>query len=178
MKEQNPEKNKTEELISITKQEYAKLREQAARAIESEDKILRLQADFENSRKRFDRDRQEFIKFANEELIFELLNVLDDLERSVSLAESKHEDLPAFLKGVEIILAHLYDLLKKRGLKPIEAKGKIFDPLMHEALMQVEDAQFQENTVIEEMQRGYIFNGRVIRTAKVKVSKKPTVSDS
>jgi len=101
----------------------------------------------------------------------ELLNVLDDLQRAVDLAETKHQDLSAFLKGVEMILAHLYEMLKEHGVKPIDAKGKIFDPNCHEALMQVEDKDMPEHTVIEELQKGYLMNDRVIRTSKVKVSK-------
>jgi len=76
------------------------------------------------------------------------------------------------LKGVEMILAHLYQMLKESGVKPIEAEGKVFDPHYHEALMQVENKDLPEHTVVEEMQKGYLLNDRVIRTAKVKVSKK------
>jgi molecular chaperone GrpE len=71
-----------------------------------------------------------------------------------------------------MILAHLYDLLKKHDVKPIEAQGKVFDPHLHEALMQVEDNDLPEHTVVEELQKGYLLNDRVIRTVKVKVSKK------
>jgi molecular chaperone GrpE len=90
----------------------------------------------------------------------------------VELAQSKHQDLPAFLKGVEMILAHLYEMLKEYGLRPIEAGGKPFDPHYHEALMQVENKDLPEHTIVEELQKGYLLNDRVIRTAKVKVSKK------
>jgi len=162
-----------EKFVTLKEPEYLKLKEEETKAKEYWDKILRLQADFENIRKRAERERQDFVKFANEGLILELLNVLDDLERAVSLAEAKHQDLPAFLKGVEMILAHLYEMLKVQGLKPIEAQGKIFDPNLHEALMQVEDKDMPEHTVIEELQKGYLLNERIIRTAKVKVSKKP-----
>jgi molecular chaperone GrpE len=103
-----------------------------------------------------------------------LLNVIDDLERSIELSQNKHEDFTAFLKGVEMILAHLHDLLKTNGVSVIEAQGKIFDPHYHEALMQVEKNDLPENTIIEELQKGYLLNGKVIRTAKVKVSKKKT----
>ena len=162
-----------ETIVSLAKTEYLELKEEAEKANEYKNQILRLHADFENSRKRFEKDKQDFVKFANEGIIFELLNVLDDLERTISLAESKHQDLPVFLKGVEMILAHLYELLKENGVKPIEAEGKIFDPNFHEALMQIEDNQLPEHTVVEEMQKGYLLNQRVIRTSKVKVSKKP-----
>jgi len=161
-----------EKIVSLKEAEYLKLKEEAAKAQEYWDRLLRAQADFENNRKRLDRDKQEFVKFANEGLISELLNILDDLERTVELSQSQHQDLSAFLKGVEMILAHLYDMLKEHGVKPIEVEGKIFDPNYHEALMQVENNDLPEHTVIEELQKGYLLNDRVIRTAKVKVSKK------
>jgi len=164
--------NKEEKIVSLKESEYLKLKEDAAKAGEYWDRILRLQADFENTRKRLEKDKQDFAKFANEGIVLELLNVLDDLERAVDLAESKHQDLPGFLKGVEMILAHLYELLKEYGVRPIEAKGKPFDPNYHEALMQVEDKNIPEHTITEEMQKGYLLNDKVVRTAKVKVSKK------
>ena len=135
---------------------------------------MRLQADFENTRKRLEKEKHDFVKFANEGIISELLNILDDLERAVGLAESKHEDFPAFLKGIEMILAHLYEMLKEYGIKPIEAEGKLFDTNLHEVLMQIENKDLPEHTVIEELQKGYLLNDRVIRTAKVKVSKQRT----
>ncbi|MFA5276518.1 MAG: nucleotide exchange factor GrpE [Candidatus Omnitrophota bacterium] len=163
---------KEEKLITLKEQEYLKLKAEAEKGKESGDKLLRLQADLENTRKRLEREKQDFIKFANEGLILELLNILDDLERVVDLAESKNQDMSAFLKGVEMILAHIYDMLKEHGVKPVDAEGKIFDPNLHEALMQVENKELPEHTVVEELQKGYLLNERVIRTAKVKVSKK------
>ncbi|MGD0335925.1 MAG: nucleotide exchange factor GrpE [Candidatus Omnitrophota bacterium] len=175
-KEEHKNQDHKEEAKTVTlpEVEYAKLKEEAEKAKEYWDKLLRLQAEFENSRKRIEKEKQDYIKFANEEVILELLNILDDLERVVELAQAKHEDLPAFLKGVEMILAHLYDMIKEHGVKPIDATGKIFDPHCHEALMQVENKDVPEHTVLEELQKGYMLNDRVIRTAKVKVSKKGT----
>ncbi|MCX5697893.1 MAG: nucleotide exchange factor GrpE [Candidatus Omnitrophica bacterium] len=167
------QENKKEEdkLVTLKESEYKKLLAEAEKAGEHWDRLLRLQADFENTRKRLEKDKQDFIKFANEGIIAELLNILDDLGRAVDLAESKHQDLAAFLKGVEMILAHLYEMLKEHGVKVIEAEGKLFDPNLHEALMQVEDNSKTENMVVEELQKGYLLNDRVLRTAKVKVSK-------
>ena len=158
--------------VTLKEEEYLKLKEEADKAKEYWDKCIRLQADFENLRKRQEKEKQDFFRFANEGLIAELLNILDDLERTVGLAEAKHQDLPAFLKGVEMILAHLYEMLKAQGVRPIEAEGKIFDPHYHEALMQVEHQDLPEHTIVEELQKGYLLNDRVIRTSKVKVSKK------
>ena len=165
-------KLKDEKVVSLKESEYLKLKEEADKAKEYWDRLLRLQADFENTRKRLEREKNDFIKFANEGIVLELLSILDDLERTVELAQSKHQDLAAFLKGVEMILAHLYEMLKEQGVKPIEANGKIFDPNYHEALMQVETKDVPEHTVVEELQKGYLLNDRVIRTAKVKVAKK------
>jgi len=172
--DKNKEVDKKEEKDTITlkESEYTKLKEEAAKSQEYWERILRLQADFENTRKRLEREKQDFVKFANEGIVLGLLNVLDDLERAVELAQAKHQDFPAFLKGVEMILAHLYEMLKEYGVKPIEAQGKIFDPHLHEALMQVENKDAPEHTVLEELQKGYLLNDRVIRTSKVKVSKK------
>ena len=173
--EQKEEKQKKEtqvKTITISEEEYNQLKQEVEQARQQGERALRLQADFENSRKRLEREKQEFIRFANEGLIANLLNVVDDLERTLELAQDKHEDFSAFLKGVEMILAHLYELLKKQGLVPIEAKGKIFNPSFHEALLKAETDELPENTIIEELQKGYLLNDRVIRTAKVKVSQK------
>jgi molecular chaperone GrpE len=165
-------KLKDEKVVSLKESEYLKLKEESDKSKEYWDRLLRLQADFENTRKRLEREKNDFIKFANEGIVLELLSILDDLERTVELAQSKHQDLAAFLKGVEMILAHLYEMLKEQGVKPIEANGKIFDPNYHEALMQVETKDVPEHTVVEELQKGYLLNDRLIRTAKVKVAKK------
>jgi molecular chaperone GrpE len=165
-------KNGPEKTISLKESEYLKLKQEADKAKEYWDKILRLQAEFDNTRKRIEKEKQDFTKFANEGLILELLNILDDLERTVGLAETKGQDLSVFLKGVEMILAHLYEMLKSYGVKPIEVEGKLFDPHLHEALMQAENKELPEHTIVEELQKGYLLSDRVIRTAKVKVSKK------
>ncbi|MFH0913321.1 MAG: nucleotide exchange factor GrpE [Candidatus Omnitrophota bacterium] len=170
-KHQQPEQGE-EKTVSLKESEYLKLKEEADKAKEHWDRLLRLQADFDNTRKRLEKEKQDFVKFANEGIILELLNILDDLERTVELAQSQHQDLSAFLKGVEMILVHLYEMLKEYGVKPIDAEGKLFDPHYHEALMQAENKDAPEHTVMEELQKGYLLNDRVIRTAKVKVSKK------
>jgi len=164
--------NKGLDSVTLKESEYNELKAAAEKSKDVQDKLLRSQADFENMRKRLEREKQDFLKYANEGIVLELLNVLDDLERVINLAEGKHEDLSAFLKGVEMILAHLYDLLKMHGVKPVEAEGEVFDPNYHEALMQVENKDLPENTIVEVLQKGYLMYERVIRTAKVKVSKK------
>jgi len=174
---QRKEKNKQHQRVnesendSISEQLETDLKKQKELAQEYQDRYLRLQAEFDNARKRMRKQQEEFVKFANEGLICDLLSILDDLERSVEARETKHQDSEAFLKGIEMILSHLYELLKRNNVKTIEAKGKIFDPNFHEALMQVEDDSVEENTIIEELQKGYMIRERIVRTSKVKVSK-------
>jgi molecular chaperone GrpE len=168
-KEEKNNSSEDQEILQIKESEYRKLNEDLAAY---KDKYLRLYAEFENARKRMEREKLEFIKYANEELIVDFLNVLDDLERSVEAAKAKHEDYTAFLKGIEMVMTHIYDLLKRNGVKKIEAKGKKFDPHAHEVLMQEDNDKVEEGTVLEEFQKGYSLGERVVRTAKVKVSKK------
>ena len=139
---------------------------------EYKDKYVRLYAELENTRKRHERERLEYQKYATQELLHEFLNILDDLERSVIAARSKHEDHQALLKGIELVMARIYEMLKRNGVKPIEAKGKKFDPHFHEILMQEETAQHEEGMVIEEFQKGYMIDDHVLRTAKVKIAKR------
>lgn len=167
-----PEEHNGVKAQTFSPEECQRLKDEAAKAQEYWQRLLRVQADFENMRKRLEKEKQEFVKFANEAIIVELLTVLDDLERVVVSAQAGSQDLASFLKGVEMILAHLYEMLKRYGVHPIEAEGRLFDPHAHEALMQVEHNELPEHTVIEELQKGYMLNDRVIRTAKVKVSKK------
>ena len=150
--EEDKNNQKEDKQVTLKESVYLALLEEVKKSKENQDKLLRNQADLENIRKRLEREKQDFLKFANEGLILDLLNVLDDLERTVSLAESTKQDFDAFLKGVEMILAHLYEMLKVHGVKPVEAEGKIFDPNFHEALMQVEDKNFPDHTIVEVLQ--------------------------
>lgn len=164
---ENKEIKNNENDIEVQPSTDEKLREELAAY---KDKYLRLVAEFENFRKRNERERFEFVKYANEGLLVEFLTILDNLELSVHAAKTKHEDYEAFLKGMEMILAHVHGLLKKNGVKVIETKGKQFDPNMHEVLMQEETDQAKEGAVLDEFQKGYYLNDKVIRTAKVKVA--------
>ncbi len=129
--------------------------------------LQRLQAEFENYKKRTERDQVDFVKFAEKDFIKSMLPVLDNFELALQNQKSPKE----FLKGVELIYAQLFQLLEERGLKIIEAKGEKFDPYKHEALL-TEKSNKKENLVLEELQRGYMLHDKVIRHAKVKVSKK------
>lgn len=162
-----PSKPADAKMITVKESDYQNM---ALSLTEYKDKYLRLFAEFENARKRMDREKMEFVKYANEGLIQEFLAILDDLERSVEAAKTKHEDYEAFLKGIEMVMAHVYEMLKKNGVKPIEAKGKKFDPNFHEPLMQEQNDQVPEMTILDEFQKGYMLGDKVVRTAKVKVA--------
>jgi len=164
--DREPAKDK---LITVSEEEYTQLKEDSSRCQDLQDRFLRLQADFDNARKRMEKQTQDFAKYATEGIILELLTIMDDLERSTQAAENKNANLDTFLKGIEMVLAHLYEMLKSHGIKPVEAQGKLFNPHTSEPLMQVA-SELPEHTVIEELQKGYFLHERVIRTAKVKVS--------
>ena len=158
-----------QEKIEINKEEYQKLKEEAAGFKE---RYARLYAEFDNARKRMERERMEFVRYASQNILEEFTAVLDDLERSIEAANARHEDYAAFLKGIEMVMAHIYEMLKKHDVKPMESVGKKFDPNYHEALMQVESDQFEDGVITEELQKGYLLGDRVLRTAKVKVAKR------
>ena len=168
------DQGKPEKEISLKESDYQKL---IAELSEYKDKYLRLYAEFDNARKRMERERSEFVKYANEGLVSEFLNILDDLERSVEAAKAKHEDYSAFLKGIEMVMSHIYEMLKRNNVKPIESLGKKFDPHCHEALMLWEDDSAPEGTILEEFQKGYFIGDRVVRTAKVKVARRKPAAD-
>jgi len=155
-------------MIKIKASEHTQLIEEA---VKYKEQYIRLYAEFENARKRMDREKQEFVRYANEELIVEFLDILDNLERSVESAKTDHQDSTAFVKGIEMVMAHILEMLKKNGVKPIDVKGKIFDPHYHEVLMQEESEEFDDGAVVEELQRGYCMGEKVVRTAKVKIIK-------
>ncbi len=140
------------------------------------DSYLRLQADFDNYKKRSLSARSEFIKFANESLILELLGILDNFERGIKSAEQK-KDYDLLHQGVDMISKQLHSLLQEKGLQRVKVMGEKFDPHLHEAMEVVDSESGQENTIIEELQAGYTLNGRVLRTAKVKVLKSKDIQE-
>ena len=136
---------------------------------ELQDRVLRSQAEFQNFRKRVDRERSELFEYASMEAVRALLPVLDDFERSLK-AESADKE---YVKGMELIYQRFYDGLKKLGLEPIISEGRSFDPHVHHAVDKVETEEAAPDTVLEEFQRGYNFKGRLLRPAMVKVAVEP-----
>jgi molecular chaperone GrpE len=135
-----------------------------------QDRLLRLQAEFDNYKKRMAREKAEFLKFAHEGLILDFLPVLDNLERAVGAARTEIGSTP-LLEGLEMITRLFRSVLEKAGVKPMETVGQTFDPAYHQAVAQVESSQREANLVVEETQKGYLIEGRVLRPAMVKVSR-------
>jgi molecular chaperone GrpE len=136
------------------------------------DRLLRKQAEFENYRKRVDREKSEFTQFASSELMKELLNTLDSFDLALRNASADGSGRENTLRGFELIYKQIQDTLARFGLKPIEAKGKMFDPNYHQAVSTQASKDLEENIVIEEMRKGYTLNGRLLRPAMVTVSVK------
>ncbi|MEJ5367518.1 MAG: nucleotide exchange factor GrpE [Bryobacteraceae bacterium] len=135
---------------------------------ELQDRYLRLAAEFDNYRKRSERERLEAIEFAAAGALKALLPVLDDLERALKVQTADAE----YARGVELIFQRLSDTLRKLGVEPLEAQGKPFDPALHHAIERVEDPAVEQDTVLEELQRGYTYKGRLLREALVRVAVK------
>lgn len=138
---------------------------------EINDKYVRLYAEFENYKKRINKDKEELVRYGNESLIFELLPVIDNLE--MALKHSSHDLNTGIVQGVEITLKELQRVLEIFGLSPIDASGKPFDPTVHHAMTQVERDDVEEKTVVEEFRKGYMLWDKVLRPSLAAVSKKP-----
>lgn len=143
--------------------EELKMQLEAASGLAAErwDQLLRCRAEMDNIQKRAAREKEDQVKYASEKLICKILPVLDSLEQA-----SKHDE------GTKVLYQQLLDILKGEGLMSIDAAGQKFDPYKHEALYQLKSEELEEDTVAEEIQKGYIFNCRVIRFSKVAVAKR------
>lgn len=137
-----------------------------AELAEKENRYLRLQADFENFRRRTRQEKEELGNLVTQNLLKDLLPFLDNFERALAAENSDAESLRA---GVEMMYKQLVEALKKEGLEYIETKGKPFDPNFHQAVMRVEDAEKEDGTIVAELQKGYMVKGRVIRPSMVQV---------
>lgn len=174
MEEDKKEEVKRPEEIGISLEVEDKT-EEAVESIQAElaevkDKYLRLYAEFENYKKKVQKDREDLIKYSNESLLYELLPALDNLE--MALRHSAEANSESLIKGVENTFREFSRILEKFGLKSIDALGKPFDPTYHHAMSQVERDDVEGNTVVEELRKGYLYNEKVLRPSLVAVSKK------
>ena len=143
------------------------LEQKTREAAEAQDKYLRTYADFENYRKRMQRDLADFRKYANEQLAQDLLPVVDHLGLAIKHAEDAGETAQGLMEGVLLVYKHFRDVLEKYGVTPFRAEGEPFDPKLHDAIMQVETADVPEQTVVQVFQDGYRYHDKVLRHARV-----------
>lgn len=140
---------------------------------ELEDLLRRRQAEFENFRRRVERERSEFAQYAGMESVRALLPIVDDFERALKAAQAAGSSESELVKGIELIYKRLSETLSKQGLEPISVEGQKFDPHLHEAVHRFEQADAEEGTILEEYQRGYNFKGKLLRPSMVKVAVRP-----
>ena len=179
MDTQKPEENPPEVLPedgpfdSILEGQLAAMaaeREQfAAEKAELQERLLRARAEFENARRRAERDKLEYFQFAAMELVRDMLPILDDFERALKVETADGD----YAKGVELIYQRMADTLKKLGLEPIETAGQRFDPNLHQAVERVQTEDAEDQSILGEFQRGYNFKGKLLRPAMVRVAVRP-----
>ena len=144
-----------------------------AEAEKYRDSYVRTQAEMENMKKRLEREKADFVKYANDNLVKDLLPILDNLERALEHAKAEGENGQGLISGVQLTYDGFVSVLERFGVKAVSALGEKFDPNFHEAVMQKEDPDVEANTVIEQVQKGYLLNERLVRPALVVVSRKP-----
>jgi molecular chaperone GrpE len=182
LKTNNNKEDETEgemEIPEVEEQEPGSKEEELQKAIDDlkkqlldeKDRYLRLNAEFDNARKRAVKDHDEFIKYAGEKIVQEFIDVFESLERGIENAK-KTNNKDTLIEGMELVYKKFKILLEKNGLAPIKALGEKFDHNKHEAMMQTLTDECEEDTILEEYSKGYILNGKVIRYSKVRVSKK------
>lgn len=167
-KEEIQEETSEETAEEVTEDETDKLIKQQEETISQyKDKIQRMQADFENYKKRSEKEKSDFVKYANEGLILKVLEAYEDLERALEVKEDKN-----LREGVELIYKKMTKILEDEGVEAIETEHQKFDPYKHEALMTENNEDYENNEIIQDLQKGYTLNSKVIRYSKVKVCKK------
>ena len=164
--EKKVESTEEDDLGALKKKLEAKGKE----AEENHERMLRVAADLDNYKKRAAREKEELIKYGNEDLIKAILPFIDHLEKAVGHSETT-QGVQGLVEGVKLTIQQLLQALNKFGLSPVESLGKPFDPAFHEAMMVVQTDQHEPNQVVEEFRRGYLLNDRLIRPATVSVSK-------
>jgi molecular chaperone GrpE len=157
----------------LTPEQIDQLKERAAKADEYRERLLREAADFENYKKRATRERQDSVTYANENLLQKLIPILDTFEMALAATASDGSSAQSLQAGVLMIYNQLKSTLADAGLEEIDARGKAFDPNLHEAVSQQESADVSEGEVMQQIRKGYKFRNRLVRPAGVVVAKKP-----
>ena len=152
--------------------ETQRLTQLTAEAERYKDQLQRLAAEFENAKKRMEREKQDYAKWAAERLILALLPIIDSFDAALQSLKH-HDEKDPVVTGVRLINRQLHELLACEGVERLQSLGRPFDPERHEVIQQVESHDQPEHTVLEEIQAGYVLRGRLIRPALVKIAKKP-----
>lgn len=155
---------------NLSAPENSEIQRLRAEVEEHQQRLLRVQADYDNFRRRTQKEKEELGKYASAKLITELLPVVDNFERALAASVQEQAEPSSFSKGVEMIFRQLEGVLKAEGLTPLEAVGQPFNPDFHQAIMTVETDEYEEGIVVEELQKGYLLKDKVLRPAMVKVS--------
>lgn len=164
--EANAEASQTADTAENEVDLQAELEKLTAEVKEKSDKALRLQADFENFRRRTSKEKEELAAVVTQGVMKDMLPLLDNFERAMA---AETTDMEAFQKGVEMIFTQFQEVLKKNGLEHIETEGKKFDPNFHQAVMRVQNDELEDDDIAQELQKGYMVKGRVIRPSMVQV---------
>lgn len=143
--------------------------EETAKVDETKEQFLRLRADFENTKKRLEKDKFEAIRFANERLLEEILHVVDNFDRAMTSLSEGH-DPEKVKQGLQLAQNELHKVLETHGVQIIPSVGREFDPAVHEAVAVVESGEAKEGLVLDEIQKGYLLNGRLLRPSKVRIA--------
>jgi len=156
----------TDENVEDLKKQIDELKEERDKA---QERVLRVQAEFDNFKKRTQKEKEADRKYKSQDLVNEILPAMDNFERALKVEVT--EETSSFIEGITMVYRQFQDALKSQGVEAIEAEGKEFDPNIHHAVMQVEEEGVEPNTIVEELQKGYMLKDRVIRPSMVKVNK-------
>jgi molecular chaperone GrpE len=174
----DPNKEDKIETVDPLKEMEEKLESMEQEVKENYDRLLRASAEFENYKKRAAREMNDFRKFANESFVKAMLPVVDNLDRAIESSSNDKLSDNSMLEGVNMTLKEILKVFEQLGVKPFESLGKKFDPSLHQAVMQEETAAHPENSVVKELQKGYMMHDRLLRPAMVVVSKTKTTPEN
>ncbi len=164
------EAGKKPAVVEVGAKELEELKQKAGERDEYYNKWLKVHAEYENTRKRMEKEKRDHIKFANEDIISQLFPIVDNFDMAIAAME-KAEDKAAIMDGIMLVQKEFHRVLEDRGVKKIETEGKQFDPHVHEAVLVVETSEHPDGIVLEELRAGYTLNERLLRPAQVKVAR-------
>ncbi|MFH1395180.1 MAG: nucleotide exchange factor GrpE [Candidatus Omnitrophota bacterium] len=164
------EKRKKKGTVKISEEEFEALKQKSGERDDYYNKWLKVHAEYENTRRRMQKEKEDYLKFANESIIAQLFSIVDNFDMALA-AMDKAEDKEAVMDGIKLVQKEFHKVLEDRGVKKIETDVKQFDPHFHEAVLAVETADHPDGMILEEMRAGYVLNDRLLRAAQVKVAK-------